>query len=476
MAGGILALPFVDQKVNIPWLLNFLLKVDRTEFDTFFQDIRVLAPGHFLTVDNSGTVMERYWELTMPEQRKMNDEQACIAECKRLFERAVSTRSRSVYPVGAELSGGLDSSSIVAIAQKNMLNKPENLHIFARVLPAGYTGQGNKTEQDETPEIEKVCQFLGIRELHRVTMEHQRITQNIDHVLNILRMPCFSNYPAYNLNMILEAQNAGVRTILSGHGGDQMVTNPAFFVYPDYRKNREFMTLYRDIRAKGLPNELPVLQSLKYLLGIRYKTGNQQEKRSRMDKFERMGINEKLTEWFSLREMYRQNRQEAIFAPTGAGDLILRIQARHMNNRVESTALVAAHSGIEFRYPMFDVDLILFYLSLPDGMKFKHRISRYIHRMAMQGELPEEIRMRKDKRGSINPGLSLLFANDAGFIRNSLHNALSTNDFLTGYLFNQKTVSSILKKEAINIAEYKSLINKYFQLTHYRKKIEEIFG
>lgn len=473
---AILALPFAPQEANLPWLLHFLLKVDRKEFDTFYQDFRILPPGHFLNISDGNSVVEKYWELAIPEQLKLKDDKDYIAEYRRLFERAVAVRSRSAYPVGAELSGGLDSSSIVAVAQKNMQGKPENLHVFSRVLPAGYTDQGHKTEQDETPEIEKVCDFCGIRELHRVTLEHQRITQNIDHVLNILRMPCFSNYPVYNLNMIIEAEQAGVRTILSGHGGDQMVTNPAYFVYPEYRRNKEFLTLYHDIRAKGAPNQMPVLSSLKYLMGIRHGSGNQKEKRGRMEKLNRMGLDPGLVRRFGLDRLYRQSREEAIFSPSGADDLISRICARHMNERIESTTLVAAFSGIDFRYPMFDVDLIRFYLSLPDGLKYKHRTGRYIHRMAMSGMLPEEIRLRKDKRGSINPGLSLLFSNDAVCVRDTLRKSLSDQDGLTRYLFDIDTIKTILQIKPHHLIENKSLINKFFQLVPYRKKIENIFG
>ena len=83
---------------------------------TFFKGIRKLRPGHSLVV-RAGTVQESaYWELKIaPSQEARTDESRILEEFESLFESSVALRMRSDVPFGAFLSGGLDSSSVVAV-------------------------------------------------------------------------------------------------------------------------------------------------------------------------------------------------------------------------------------------------------------------------------------------------------------------------------------------------------------------------
>jgi asparagine synthase (glutamine-hydrolysing) len=230
---GILVLPLFEKKLNLEWFLDFLLNASRKKFDTFYEGIYSIPPGHQLVAQHGSVTLQKYWELTVPDRLFYKNNEDYIEQYKALFSASVKNRIRSAYPVGSELSGGLDSSSIAAVAQKFLVAGNKELHVFSRVLPEKRNLDLDDND-DESPEIKLVCDFCGINNIHRVTMEDQKITENIRQIIQVNQSPFMNNYAAYNLNAHDYAKAGGVRTILSGHGGDQLLSNPAWFVYKDY--------------------------------------------------------------------------------------------------------------------------------------------------------------------------------------------------------------------------------------------------
>ena len=473
---GILALPFFEKELNSVWFLDYLINVEREEYDTFYQGIFSLPPGHHAIVKSGKMTIQKYWELTIPERIVLKNDGEYIEGYKALFENSVKNRIRSAFPVGAELSGGLDSSSIAAMAQKSLSAQGNQLHVFASVLPEQVISALDDDGKDESAEIEMVCNFCGIHNVHQVTLEDQKITENIRKNIEVMRSPFFSNYAVYNLNAHPLAKSVGVRTILSGHGGDQMVTNPAHFVYQDYLEKFRYLKLFRDIRAKGTIHELEFVKSLRYFFNLRPHKNDFINKRREIKKLYKFGIDRDFLVQNHLEERYMQNRQHAMLFPKNGSDLILKVMHRHMNDRIEATALIAGHDGIEFRYPMYDVGLIEYYLAVPDEIKRKFRSGRYLHRMAMQDELPPPIQWRRDKNGTINPGLARIFTNEAYKIKSDLGGYNLVHQHSHVLVFNLAMIEKLIAEDNDHLYKYKSLINKFFQLEHFEKIIEKKFG
>ncbi|MEI6435940.1 MAG: asparagine synthase-related protein, partial [Bacteroidota bacterium] len=440
---GILALPFFEKELNSAWFLDYLINVEREENDAFYQGIFSLPPGHQAIVKSGKMTIQKYWELTIPERIVLKNDNDYIEGYKALFENSVKNRTRSAFPVGAELSGGLDSSSIAAIAQKKLTSQGNQLHVFARVLPEKAISALDDDGKDESAEIELVCNFCGIQNIHHITLENENITENIRQNVEVMRSPFFSNYAVYNMNAHHVANSLGVRTILSGHGGDQMVTNPAHFVYQDYLKKSRYLKLFFDIRAKGTIHELEFIKSMLYFFNLRKNKNDFVNKRREIKKLFRYGINRDFLVHNHLEERYLQNRLQAMLLPKNGSELIKKITHRHMNDRIEATAIMAGHDGIEFRYPMYDVDLIKYYLAVPDEIKRKFRAGRYLHRMSMQDELPLPIQWRRDKNGTINPGLARIFANEAFKIKSDLSRYSQVHQSLNGLIFDAVRIENL---------------------------------
>ncbi|MCX6276633.1 MAG: asparagine synthase-related protein [Bacteroidetes bacterium] len=473
---GILALPFFEKELNSVWFLDYLINVEREENDTFYQGIFSLPPGNQIVVKSGIMTIQKYWELSIPDRIVLKNDGEYIEGYKALFENSVKNRTRSAFPVGAELSGGLDSSSIAAIAQKKLTAQGNQLHVFARVLPEQVNSALDDDGKDETAEIEMVCNFCGIQNIHQITLEDEKIVENIGQNIEVVRSPFYSNYAVYNLNAHHVAKSIGVRTMLSGHGGDQMVTNPAHFVYQDYMRKFRYLKLFRDIRAKDTMHDLEFVKSLRYFFNLRRNKNDFINKRREIKKLFKFGINPDFLVQNHLEERYLQNRQHAMLLPENGSDLILKITHRHMNDRIEATSIMAGHDGIEFRYPMYDVDLIEYYLAVPDEIKRKFRSGRYLHRMAMQDELPPPIQWRRDKNGTINPGLARIFTNEALKVKSDLSRYSEAHQNSTALIFDPTMIGYLVADDSNNLYKYKSLINKFFQLQNFEKIIEKKFG
>ena len=472
---GILALPFFEKRLNEGWFFDFLINATRKEFDTFYERIFSIPPGHQLIVENGKVSMRKYWELTVPERLILKNDADYIAGYKELFDASVKNRIRSAFPVGAELSGGLDSSSIAAVAQKFLKAGNKELHVFSRVLPEKRNLDLDDND-DESSEIKLVCDFCGIKNIHRVTMEDQKITENIRQINDVIRSPYRGNYAAYNLNVNQTAQQAGVRTILSGHGGDQMVSNHAGFVYKNFLRQHWYLKLFADIRAKETIHEIDLIKTLKIFFRLRSEKYDFSKKQNELKKMFKFGINEALIEKFEMEKYYLNSRKNEILTPENSQDMIKKITHRHLNDRVEVMNLVAGQVNIEFRYPLFDVDLIEYYLAVPDELKHKFRQGRYIHRIAMQDLLPPSIQWRKDKHGTINPGLARIYANDASAIKTTFNQFLKELPKQNTPVFDKRMIEKLIFEPDEKLFGYKSVINKYYQLTSFEKIIENKFA
>ncbi len=194
------------------------------------------------------------------------------------------------------------------------------------------------------------------------------------------------------------------------------------------------------------------------------------------NKLNKLGLDKTFIHSHQLTDKYLKNRQADYYPIKSMNDLLRKITSRHLNDRIEITNLMAGQDNIEYRYPLFDVDLIAFYLSVPDEMKYRHRQGRYLHRAALHGQLPQAIQWRRDKHGTINPGLARIFANDAAVINTTFKQLLSELPSTNTTIFDRKMIEKLVAAPDEKLFGFKSLINKFFQLKNFTEIIENNFG
>ena len=149
--------PLFEKAANLDGISSYLTFRQATWDITFFEGVQKLLPGHFMKVSRTQIVQQPYWQLGRPELQHGRSEKAWLDDAESLLETAVKRCLVSDVPIGAYLSGGLDSSIMVALMARNMKEPPKTFSI-------GYGVSG----YDEERYARDVAQALGTDHIHLV--------------------------------------------------------------------------------------------------------------------------------------------------------------------------------------------------------------------------------------------------------------------------------------------------------------------
>ena len=177
---------------------------------TLLDQIFSLAPGHFLWLDSQGMKEQVYFRPEYPEQAQIHQEAEAIERLRPLLEQAVKRQMVSDVPICAFLSGGIDSSTVVALLQKNSSQKLRTFHV--RFEDQAF---------DESPIARKVADYWGT-DHHEILIPNYDFDESIfwtiiDHVGFPFRDS--SAIPSYFISREISQH---VKVALSGDGGDEL--------------------------------------------------------------------------------------------------------------------------------------------------------------------------------------------------------------------------------------------------------------
>ncbi len=218
---GLLALPEVPRRLNELQLAYYLeARLDDCAM-TFYDGIVRLPAATYLRVGVPALSASSYWTLPSSAELRLRDDREYADAFKELFTAAVTSRVRSAFPVGATLSGGLDSSSIACAAQAQLARqRGPPLHTFSAVFPN--LPERERRVADESRYIDTVLARGGFV-AHRI--EADRLTPLCD----LPAMLWHQDEAPIGYNMYMhwalygEAERQGVRPFLDGLDGDACV-------------------------------------------------------------------------------------------------------------------------------------------------------------------------------------------------------------------------------------------------------------
>lgn len=403
----LLQLPDVKRDLNwssLGYLFSFLTTPPA---ESIIQGIHKLEPGHILTVEaGHAPVLTRYWDLDFnPDYSR--SEASFVEELREIIDDSVRMRMISDVPLGAFLSGGLDSSAVVAMMMRNSTTPVKTFSI------------GFSEEQfNEAPFAREVAEALG-------TEHHELILQAdalgiLDDLVWHLDEP-FGDPSAIPTYMVSRMAARHVTVALSGDGGDE--------VFAGYDK---YCVEQRQRRYDRIPSPL---RSVLGAIGGQMREGmkgrnflchialsgherylNAQTmfgKSDRLELFQPAAAERMLNDdpWHELRICLAKEGQHWLSA----------IQYMDIKNYLPLDIMTKvdrmsmAHS-LEARSPLLDHKLVEFAATIPPEMKLHHGRSKHILKQAMQGYLPDAIINRK-KQGFAVP-LGQWFRGEMnGFVR-----------------------------------------------------------
>jgi asparagine synthase (glutamine-hydrolysing) len=177
---------------------------------TLWRGVRKLAPGHYLWADTGGVKTTRYWRVD-PASRWEGTETQAIAALDALLVDAVRLELRSDVPLGVFLSGGLDSSALVALAA-------EQVHEPLRTYTVAFEGKG---DSDDARFARVVAARYATSHVE-LPLTPDDAVQSLDELLPLLDEPIADSaiIPAYWLSKAARAD--GIKVLLNGAGGDEI--------------------------------------------------------------------------------------------------------------------------------------------------------------------------------------------------------------------------------------------------------------
>lgn len=392
---ALLTSPLVPYGLNLQRVADHLVGLVDDPGITFHRDVCRLPAGHTLTVSRAGTRLRRYWAPD-PVRELARATDAAYAEAFRAcFTEAVRCRLDSGdVRLGALLSGGLDSSSIVATACGLRSTSAEKLDTFSAIFPG--LPPAHLRRIDERDYVDAVVAQGGISP-HFVRGDLLSPLTDIDRALWHLD----EGFAAPNLylhwGLYAAVREQGVGVLLDGIDGDTTVSH-GLERLPALARSGRLLTLSGELRGLSRLHGVGLVHLLKgfvlppliapWTRRLRGLRGDALEGSViRRDFASRTGVVDRLEAVRAVQGSYRDPRWAHRAALTSG----------LVPYALELADKAAGAFGVEPRYPFFDRRLIELCLAMPPDQKLKGGWTRMVMRRAMGGVLPEEIRWRSTK-------------------------------------------------------------------------------
>ncbi len=357
-----------------------------------FKDVHKLPPGHYLTFDGKRVQCERYWDFTYEPATENRAEEDYIEELRALLDEAVRIRLVADVPLGAFLSGGVDSSTIVGLMARHSSRPVKTFSIGFR--------------EDSFDELK----YARVAAKHFATDHHEFIvTPDICRIVDELAWHFdepFADSSAIPTYMVSKLAREHVKVVLSGDGGDELFGGYTRYVVDRQRKH--FARLPRFIR-RGLMQ--PLGRMLPHGAPGRNFINN-----VALDSVDR---------YIDSMSVFTTLNKRSLCAPDFTGRLAdadgaVKIFRRHAANVRTDDALdhllyldsktylpgdiltkvdrMSMAVSLEARVPLLDHKLIEFVTRIPASMKLKGLETKHIFKRAVRGLVPDEI-LDRPKQG-----------------------------------------------------------------------------
>jgi asparagine synthase (glutamine-hydrolysing) len=429
---AILEDPQVERRVNFQAMYDYLGFEFVPAPETMFADIYKIPAGHFLLFENNEIHQEQYWDLKFhPGENKLTFDEA-VEKMREHLDHAVQSHLVSDVPLGVFLSGGLDSSCIVALMRKHLTGSFKTFTI-------GYEDK-SFSELDYAQIVADYCETD-----HQVLMLDTLKPEYVEKTLWHLDEPMtdLSTVPLY---LLCKQAREHVTVCLSGEGADE-----SFAGYDRFKASRlatwfnlmpgplrrqvvgRFMDLLPDQpQKKGAVNMLK-----RFVEGANLDPAGQH---LRWQYFLNTVLEENLlTGSFRSQikmDPFRQVREYSDRCDAGKDrvnrEIYLDMRFMMTDSVLMKVDRMSMASSLEIRVPLLDHVLVEFMASLPGDWKLKGMTTKYIFRAALEGLLPDKI-VHRGKQGYSLPVKQLLrgdlkqymveLLNDSTVIRENMDSA-----------------------------------------------------
>jgi asparagine synthase (glutamine-hydrolysing) len=418
----------IEKKPNDRIIYRYLrFRVHDDNEETFFSGIKKLMPGELLIVQGSRFKVQRYTNL---KEELLESVETCHGkslqkkdiECfKEKLIEAVKLRLISDVPVGTCLSGGLDSSTVVSVINKLLMEKVKEARSIGKIqntFSAVFPGSSNNEERYVDKLIKNVRTAHWAVRTYKIYPKPEGFFAEIEDFIRTQEEPTVSTGP-YAQYKIMQAAAKHVKALLDGQGADEMMAGylPYYFIYlrEVWRETKAVKLLRliwkaRDVFLSFLGKEL-----LRILKGEKIVNPSDLIDKEFIDKFK----NERFK---TIDDNLKKRLIEDIFY--NSLPALLRYEDRN-----------SMRFSVEGRVPFLDFNLIKYLFSLSDEAIIKDGWNKFILREGVRDLIPEAISKRRSKIGFTTPEHDWFLR-----MKNRIYTIFLSDSFAKRPYFNQQKV------------------------------------
>ncbi|OHB10385.1 MAG: asparagine synthase (glutamine-hydrolyzing) [Candidatus Zambryskibacteria bacterium RIFCSPLOWO2_02_FULL_39_26] len=412
-----LSFPGFKVSVNDKAVINYLSFQYNPLTETFFKGVYKLPPGHFLSIDlkRNDVQIKKYWSMEFNPDNNL-DEKDTTQKIYETMQDSVEHHMIADVPVGAFLSGGIDSSIIATLMQK--IKGDRRIKTFT-------VGFNTLTEGREASET---ASFLGT--------DHTELTIGPDEYFSALKKAVYhfdepvADPSALGLYFLAEEARKYVKVVLSGEGADELFGGYNIYLEPFARR-----------KLSWLPQNI-----LKFFLNLPFQFyGKNYLNR----------VNSKMADWYignasifkqdELSFLWKGRKEKSLsldFLYKQVGGLSDSAKMQYIDINIWLTGdilakadkMTMAHS-LELRVPFLDIEVAKLAKILPDRFKWRGGVTKYLLRQAFKSVVPETTRNRK-KLGFPVPIKDWFTKDREGLYRTIINNRYIKKHMDVGYIQN----------------------------------------
>lgn len=391
--------------------------------ESMFEYIKKLAPANIMKVGKKSCDKRRYWRLKDKELQISSIEEY-VHVFKKKFEEAVGSRVKNSSQLGAFLSGGLDSSSVVCTLAGQLSEGQRPLKTFSGVY-------NSVPKADESRYIEKVVNKVGSKshyieadKISTLSWYHKYKKEAID------REPLFGANGRVNIHIHEMSSSKGVDILFDGFDGDTTVSHGIGKIN-NLIINNKFIeaakNIYRVSEMYGMSfpsmmysyiesfklNNIPGYKRIKALLkkAVGGRGISQGRAWLNSDFASQVGWSERKRKHIDHKYHFVKSEKESHYNRLMSGVMVWSNEMRDAASQL---------AGVEVRMPFWDRELVELSYNIPSDLKLRNGWSRWILRSAMEEKIPKSVQWRRDK-ANLGYGFNYALKNiDIEYVREAI--------------------------------------------------------